>query len=265
MIAGIGLRTPHVAAVLDTRPAVGWFEAHCENYFGGSILADGLLAVRRDYPVALHGVAMGLLSPGELDPVHLYELERLVERVEPMLVSEHLCWSRQGNIHTHDLLPAPAIQAALDLAVTRIDQVQTRLKRRIAIENITRYVSFCASTMSEGVFLAEVARRSGCGILLDLENLALNERNLGERAHDVMAALPSDAVVEFHLAGHDPAAQGLQRDNHGAPVGETVWALLQTALDRFGPQPVLIERDNNLPPLASLVEECDRAGRMVRQ
>lgn len=258
-LAGLGLRAPHFGEVLSQSPNIGWFEVHSENYFDGGALIHKLERVRRDRPVSLHGVAMGLLSADPLDADHLDQLAALVQRIEPVLVSEHLCWTRLDGVHYADLLPAPATQEFLDLAVERVQQVQQRLKRNIAVENITRYVEFSASTIPEGEFLRELARRSGCGLLVDLENLHLNELNLGANAMAVLKALPVDAVVELHIAGHQIGCDELLIDNHGAAVSEPVWQLLQEARRLLGPVPTLLERDNHLPPLAELLAECERA------
>jgi uncharacterized protein (UPF0276 family) len=222
--------------------------------------------VRRDYPLALHGVAMGLLSPDALDDAHLTQLAALVDRMQPFIVSEHLCWTRLDGRHYADLLPAPASQAFLDLAVERVEQVQSRLKRQIAVENITRYVEFKASTIPEGEFLSALARRSGCALLVDLENLHLNEINLGQPALDVLRALPPQAIAELHIAGHEtPAvpAEGPVIDGHAASVPAAVWELLRAARERFGPLPTLLERDNKLPPLAELLAECAQARQIL--
>ncbi len=259
--AGLGLRAPYLQEILASRPSVGWFEVHSENYFGGGSLIRGLEAVRRDYPIALHGVALGLLSTDALDSRHLDNLARLISRIEPALVSEHLCWTRLDGVHYHDLLPAPATQESLDLAVERLCQIQTRLNRQIAVENITRYVEFSASTIEEGEYLRELVHRSGCALLVGLENLYLNEINLGVCALDVLRAVPAAAVVELHIAGHEHAKDGPQIDTHGAPIPEAVWALLLEARQIFGAVPTLVERDSNLPPLNDLLKECERANR----
>ena len=258
-LAGLGLRAPHFGEVLNQAPKIGWFEVHSENYFGGGALIHKLERVRRDHPVSLHGVAMGLLSPDPLDADHLDQLAALVDRIAPVLVSEHLCWTRLDGVHYADLLPAPATRAFLDLAVERVQQVQQRLKRNIAVENITRYVEFSASTIPEAEFLSELSRRTGCGLLIDLENLHLNELNLGSNAMAVLRALPADAVVELHIAGHQIGCDALLIDNHGAAVPEPVWQLLHEARKLLGPVPTLLERDNHLPPLADLLAECERA------
>ena len=263
LLAGLGLRAPHFSEVLQQRPAVDWFEVHSENYFGGGALVQTLEQVRRDYPVALHGVAMGLLSSDELDPRHLDELARLVERTDPVIVSEHLCWTRLGGVHFHDLLPAPATEELLAFAVGRVQQVQDRLQRPLVLENITRYVEFRASTIPEGEFLRELARRSGCRLLVDLQNLHLNEINLGASAMDVLRALPAAAVAELHIAGHEVDAEGLAIDTHGAAVPAPVWDLLALARELFGPVPTIVERDQHLPPLQDLLDECTRARQIL--
>jgi uncharacterized protein len=260
-LVGLGLRAPHFQALREgsAAPAVGWFEVHAENYFGGGAHVRMLERLRQDHPISLHGVAMGLLSPDPLEPRHLQAWAGLIERLEPALVSEHLCWTRLDGVHYHDLLPAPATPQVLALAVQRVGQLQEQLGRRFAIENITRYLDFTASSIPEGEFLAELAKRSGCALLVDLENLHLNELNLGVPALGVLQALPADAVAELHIAGHSAGEGGLVVDDHGGAVSEPVWALLQTARQRFGPVPTLLERDNKLPPLAELLAECARA------
>lgn len=263
---GLGLRAPHFEALREHGPgAATWFEVHAENYIGGGARVHTLERLRRDHPVSLHGVAMGLLSPDALDLRHLDCWAALIERFDPVLVSEHLCWTRLDGVHFHDLLPAPATRQMLDFAVARVGQVQDRLRRRFAIENITRYVEFSASTIPEGDFLAELARRSGCALLVDLENLHLNEVNLGVPALDVLHALPADAVAELHIAGHSAreGASGLLVDDHGGAVPEAVWALLRAARQLWGPVPTLLERDNHLPPLAELLAECNRAQALI--
>lgn len=258
---GLGLRAPHFQALLEQGPGhgVGWFEVHAENYLGGGAHVRLLERLRRDHAVSLHGVAMGLLSPDPLDERLLAGWARLIDRFDPVFVSEHLCWTRLDGVHFHDLLPAPATPQMLDLAVARVDQLQHRLRRRFAIENISRYVEFNASTIPEGEFLSELARRTGCALLVDLENLHLNEANLGVPALDVLRALPADAVAELHIAGHSAAAGELLVDNHGGAVPEAVWALLDVALQMWGPVPTLLERDNHIPPLSELLTECARA------
>jgi hypothetical protein len=206
---------------------------------------------------------MGLLSPAPPDERHLQELQALVERLEPVLVSEHLCWNRLNGVHHYDLLPVPAMEETVALAVERIDFLQTRLKRRVAVENLTSYVRFAASSLPEGEYLAEICRRSGCGLVLDLENLYLNQCNHGESAAAVMAALSPEMVMEFHVAGHLAPTAPTQLDTHDAAVPEPVWSLLEVAVRRFGAKPTLVERDANLPPLEELLSECARAAEVL--
>ncbi|AOY00501.1 DUF692 domain-containing protein [Jeongeupia sp. USM3] len=255
--AGLGLRSPHVADVLAQRPDVGWWEVHSENYFGGGRAVAQLEAVRADYPVSLHGVGLGLGSAAPLDPVHLAQLKALVGRIEPVLVSEHLCWNRVPGRFFNDLLPVPRIAGALELLAERIDAVQTALGRRILIENVSRYVAFDGESCGEAELLAALVVRTGCGVLLDVNNLYVNALNLGADPLAEIAALPSDCVGEIHVAGFE-VCDGVAIDTHGAAVCDAVWALLDAALARFGPQPVLLERDSRLPPLAELLAEYRR-------
>ncbi|WP_374354034.1 DUF692 family multinuclear iron-containing protein [Chitinimonas sp.] len=257
--AGIGLRPPHIGEVLRQLPDVAWFEVHAENYFGGGANVAALERVRARYPISLHGVGLGLGSPAPLDPVHLAAFRALVERIEPQAVSEHLCWNRLGDEFFNDLLPLPYSQDALDWMVERVDQVQEALGRVVLIENLSSYISFADDQIAEGEFLAELARRSGCGLLLDLNNLHVNEHNLGRDAQAAIDALPAAAIAEIHIAGFEARDDGLWIDTHGQPVVEAVWQLLDTTLARLGPLPVLLERDTNLPAFSELQAESARA------
>jgi uncharacterized protein (UPF0276 family) len=220
--------------------------------------------VRRDLPVALHGVGLSLGAAGGIDPGHLDRLAGLADTVEPLFVSEHLAWSGGGGRYLNDLLPLPYTEETLALVAGHVDQVQTRLKRPILVENPSCYLRFAASTIPEGEFLAALARRTGCGLLLDVNNLQVNAFNLGQAAEAVIAALPPAAVAEIHLAGHHVAGHGdvtLLIDDHGAPVSEAVWALYARAVARFPAAATLIEWDANLPPLDRLVAEAHEADR----
>jgi len=261
--AGIGLRAQHHADVLAERPAVGWFEAHSENYFadGGAHL-DFLERIRAQYPLSLHGVGLSLGSADPLDREHLRRLARLARRVEPALVSEHLSWSSVGGSFANDLLPLPYTEEALHHVTAKIAQVQDLLGRRILIENVSSYLAFSCSRIPEWDFLAAVASESGCGILLDINNLYVSARNHDFDAHHYLEAMPRAAVAELHLAGHTPVVHGgreLLIDTHSAPVCADVWRLYGAALARFGAVPTLIEWDADLPPLATLVAEADKA------
>ena len=261
--AGIGLRAQHHADVLEERPAVGWFEAHSENYFadGGAHL-DYLDRIRADYPLSLHGVGLSLGSADPLDREHVRRLARLSRRVEPTLVSEHLSWSSVGGTFANDLLPLPYTEEALRHVSAKIAQVQDLLGRRILIENVSSYLEFSCSRIPEWEFLAAVATTSGCGILLDLNNIYVSACNHGFDAQAYLEAMPRSGVEELHLAGHTPVIHGgreLLIDTHSAPVCADVWELYRTALTRFGAVPTLIEWDADLPPLAILVAEADKA------
>jgi len=257
--AGIGLRPPHLREVIDTRPAVAWFEVHAENYFGGGAAVAALEAVRVHYAISLHGVGLGLGSAEPLDTAHLAQFRQLVDRIEPAAVSEHLCWNRAGGECYNDLLPLPYSEAALDWMVRQVSAAQDALGRTLLVENLSSYVAFVDDIIPEGEFLAELARRTGCGLLVDINNFHVNEHNLGRDARQALSALPAEAVSELHIAGFEVRDDGLWIDSHGAAVCEEVWQLLDFALHRFGPRPVLLERDRNLPAMDELIGEAARA------
>lgn len=251
---GLGLRGPHAAAVLARQPAVGWWEVHSENYFGGGEPIAALEQVRARYPVSLHGVGLGLGSADAPRGEHLSQLKALVERIEPVFVSEHLCWNRAGGRYFNDLLPVPRVEGALDLVARHIDLVQNVLGRSILIENVSAYVAFEGDICTEAQMLAELVARTGCGVLLDLNNLHVNALNLGIDPFAELARLPKHCVGEMHVAGFE-WLDGTAIDTHGAAVSDAVWTLLDAALERFGPTAVLLERDTHLPPLDSLLQE----------
>lgn len=256
---GIGLRAPHYRDFLAARQPVGWLEVHSENYFGdGGYDLHVLQRLRADYPISLHGVGLGLGSAQGWDDEHLLRLVRLVERVQPHLVSEHLSWSAVQGRHFNDLLPLPYTREARRLMTARVLRVQEALGRRILIENVSAYVRFAEAGMSEGEFIAELVAGTGCGVLLDVNNLYVNQRNGAEDAAAVMAAIPRAAVAEIHLAGH-LVAEDCVIDHHGDRVAPAVWALYERALERFGACPTLIEWDTDLPPLGTLLGEAARA------
>jgi uncharacterized protein (UPF0276 family) len=267
--AGIGLRFPHHQAVADTRPEVAWLEVHTENYMGGGTTLRYLETIRRDYPLSLHGVGLSLGSAEEIDAAHLTRVRRVVERIEPGLVSEHLSWSVVGGAYLADLLPLPMTEEALDVVCRHIEQAQACLKRRLLIENPSTYLRFRHSTIPEWEFLARVAERTGCGILCDVNNIYVSACNHGWDAATYLAALPRVAVAEIHLAGHAikklDDGQTLRIDDHGSRVAPPVWALYAEALARFGPVPTLVEWDTNVPPLEVLLEEAARAAAMLRE
>ena len=257
--AGIGLRARHYPEFLGARPAAGWLEVHSENYFGpGGRERYVLERVRRDYPLSLHGVGLGLGSVEGYSARHVERLSALVRAVEPVFVSEHLSWSSTGGVHYNDLLPLPYTEEALALVASRVAALQERLGRRILVENVTAYVEPGRADMAEGEFLAALARRTGCGLLLDVNNLFVNQANLGRDAQAQMHAIDPESVEEMHLAGFSAEPLGLV-DTHGARVSDAVWALYDAALERFGPVPTLIEWDTDVPPLEVLLGEAHQA------
>jgi hypothetical protein len=265
---GIGLRAPHYRDILETRPALAFLEVHSENYFGdGGAPLHYLEQARAHYPVSLHGVGLSLGSSDPLNRVYLARLKQLIERFEPMLVSDHLSWSSIDGVYLNDLLPLPYTEAVLEHFCARVSETQDFLGRQLLVENPSSYLQFAASAIPEWEFLGEVARRTGCGILLDVNNIYVSCRNHGFDAERYLAALPAAAIGEIHVAGHTvkqlPEGEILI-DTHGAPVSEPVWALYRTALARFGARPTLVEWDNDIPPLATLVDEARSAESIVR-
>jgi uncharacterized protein len=255
-VAGIGLRSPHVAQVRRDRPPLGWLEVHSENYFvdGGLALA-ALEAIRTDYPISLHGVGLSLGSADALDTGHLAQLKRLAARVEPALISEHLCWGRIDGRHLNDLLPLPFTDEALAVCCDRIDAAQAALGRVLLVENVSAYLRFTSDAMAEWEFVAAVARRTGCKLLFDVNNVYVNAINHGFDPRVYLAAIPGDAVAEIHLAGFDASGPCLI-DTHGTRVAPPVWALYRETIDRFGAKPTLIEWDTDLPGLDVLQDEA---------
>jgi uncharacterized protein (UPF0276 family) len=267
--AGIGLRAEHYRDVLETRPPIGWFEVHSENYFGaGGAPLFYLEKVRAEYPLSLHGVGLSLGSSDALDRGHLKRIKALVERFAPGLVSEHLSWSSVDGRYLNDLAPLPFTEEALSHVVSRIDQVQSELGRAILVENVSSYLEFTDSIMPEWEFVAETARRAGCGLLLDVNNVYVAARNHGFDPYRYVNSLPADRVREIHLAGFTVKqfADGeILIDTHNRPVADDVWRLYRHALGRFGRLPSLIEWDADLPPLESLLAEAARAQAILEQ
>jgi uncharacterized protein (UPF0276 family) len=262
---GIGLRQPHYREVFERLPALAFLEVHSENFFlDGGASMHALERARTAYPISLHGVGLSLGSADRLAEEHLAKLKRLVDRVEPALVSEHLCWGSVGGVHFNDLLPLPHTGETLALLEGRIDRVQTTLKRRILVENLSAYVEFRDNDMSETAFLAELARRTGCGLLLDINNLYVNATNFGFDAVERLAELDGSTIGQIHLAGHTVVDDCLI-DTHGSLVSDPVWSLYAHACRRFGPKPTLIEWDTDLPALDVLLSEAARAGAIAGQ
>ena len=257
--AGVGLRSPHYREILETNPDIGWLEVHSENYFGrgGQPLAF-LERLRARYPVSLHGVGLSLGSADGLRHSHLTQLKALADRIEPALVSDHLCWGAIGDRHLNDLLPLPYTEEALDVVCANVGHAQDVLGRELVVENVSSYLQFSDSRIPEWEFVAEVARRSGCGLLLDVNNIYVSAVNHGFDALRYLDAIPAESVREIHLAGFDSNGQCLI-DTHGRPVAGPVWNLYGEALSRVGPMPTLIEWDTDLPPLSVLLGEARKA------
>jgi uncharacterized protein (UPF0276 family) len=263
-LVGVGLRAPHYRQFLEQRPRVDWLEVHTENVIDQSGFDWHVLQqLRRDYPFSLHGVGLGLGSARGFSDAHLERVRALVERVEPMLVSEHLCWGAVHDRQLNDLLPLALDQGALDLLSERVGRVQDCLGRTILLENVSTYVRFRADSMSEAEFMAALARRTGCRLLLDVNNLYVNQCNHGEDALGALAAIAPGSVGEIHLAGHLVTPLAVI-DHHGAAVAPQVWALYQAALARFGALPTLIEWDTDVPALEVLLDEASKARDMAK-
>jgi len=260
---GIGLRAPHYAAILESRPALGFLEVHSENFLceGGAPLA-WLERFAGAYALSLHGVGLSLGSAGPLDARHLARLASLVRRFEPALVSEHLCWGSAHGRHANDLLPLPYTDEALATVAAHVDEVQQRLGRRILVENVSSYLALEGGRMPEWEFLAEAARRSGCGVLLDVNNIWVSARNHGFDARGYVDAIDPASVGEIHLAGHERDG-ALLVDTHSRPVCDEVWELYSYAVARLGRRPTLIEWDADIPALEVLLEQARRAGELA--
>jgi len=266
--AGLGLKSLHYRDVLASRPDVGFFEVHAENYMvDGGPFHHYLGAIRERYPLSLHGVGLSIGAEGPLDDAHLDRVAALIARYAPQSYSEHLAWSSHGGAFLNDLLPLPYDDATLDRVCEHVDQVQERLRRRILIENPATYVEFAASTLTEPEFLGELIRRTGCGLLLDVSNVHVCSVNHRRDARRYIDALPLAAVGEIHLAGfaqdRDAAGDTLLIDNHGAAVAAEVWDLYAYALVRVGPVATLLERDHAIPSLPVLLDEAAQADAML--
>lgn len=261
--AGIGLRAEHYREVTDGLPPVGWLEVHSENYFGdGGTPLEYLERARAHYPISLHGVGLSLGSSDELNRQHLQRLKMLIDRIEPGLVSDHLSWSSVDGIYLNDLLPLPYTEEALHHFTQRVEQAQDFLGRELLVENPSSYLRYEHSTIPEWEFISEVAKVSGCGILLDVNNIYVSATNHGFDARQYLRAIAADKVREMHLAGftvnHHPEGDILV-DTHNAPVADEVWGLYRQAVARLGNIPTLIEWDADLPALEVLLDEARKA------
>jgi uncharacterized protein (UPF0276 family) len=264
-VAGIGLRTPHLEEIARVRPATGFFEIHAENYLAGSPALQSVERLRADYAFSVHAVGLSLGSADGLDEAHLTRVAGLIRRLEPALVSDHLSWSTFGGRYFNDLLPLPYTEEALAVAVRNVQRLQEALGRRVSVENPSCYLGFAQSTLNEPDFLAELSRRTGCGLLLDVNNIAVTAHNLRLDPRDWLR-LPAEAVTQYHLAGHavnDADGEPILIDDHGSPVGEGVWALFGEIVGHIGARPTLVEWDTDLPPLSVLLDEAARADRAL--
>ncbi len=267
--SGLGLKPEHFRTILETSPDLGFFEIHAENYMvDGGPFHHFLSKIRSRYPLSIHGVGLSIGGESPLDETHLRRLAVLLQRYEPQSFSEHLAWSSHGDVFLNDLLPVAYCHETLMRVCDHIDRVQEMLKRRMLLENPATYVEFATSTMAETDFISEVIRRTGCGLLLDVNNVYVSCINHGRDPRACIDALPLAATGEIHLAGFardtDSAGDELLIDSHGSPVADAVWALYRYALQRVGPVATLIERDNDIPAFAVMLAEANRAEGMLR-
>jgi uncharacterized protein (UPF0276 family) len=264
--AGLGLKSQHYAEALASDAAGLWFEVHPENYMAaGGPRLRWLEAIRAQHPLSLHGVGLSLAADADPDLAHLLALKVLADRFEPFVVSEHLAWSTHRGVHQPDLLPFPRTRAALNRIAANIALTQDVLGRTILVENPSLYLPLTGHDFDETDFLIELTRRTGCGLLVDVNNVFVSASNLGYAAETYLDALPAEAIGEIHLAGHgaDESGSSLLIDTHGAPVAEPVWALYRRLVDRVGPRPTLIERDDDIPAFDVLMAERNRAHGML--
>jgi uncharacterized protein (UPF0276 family) len=265
---GIGLKAEHYRVILEEKPDLGFFEIHAENYMGaGGLPHHYLAAIRERYPISLHGVGLSIGGARPLDREHLGKLRALSERYEPGLFSEHLAWSSHETGYLADLLPLPYTTETLARVCGHIDETQEAVGRQMLLENPATYVTFEESTYAEADFIAEIAQRTGCALLLDVNNVFVSATNHGYDPRAYLAAFPLDRVGEIHLAGHAPQSdedgRPLLIDDHGSPIIEDVWALYADVIAKTGPLPTLIERDNDVPPLAAIVAEARHADQIM--
>ena len=262
---GLGLRPEHYDEILSGDPNVDWFEVISENYMipGGKPLRI-LDEIRERYPIVMHGVSLSIASTAPLDEDYLTELKTLADRVDPKWISDHLCWTGVHGVNLHDLLPIPYTQEALNHVVDRVSRAQDFLGRRLTLENVSSYVTFAESEMSEWEFFSEVARRADCWLLFDVNNVYVSAHNHGFSTRDFLHDVPRDRIVQFHLAGHSHEGDHIV-DTHDHPVCDEVWDFYRQTVSHFGPVSTMIERDDNIPPLAEVVAELDVARRIAKE
>lgn len=268
--AGVGLKSEHFRQIIETWPDLGFFEIHAENYMvdGGSF-HHYLTRIREHYPLSIHGVGLSIGGETPLDLAHLNQLALLIDRYAPESFSEHLAWASHGKVFLNDLLPVPYTVKTLQRVCDHIDQTQAHLKRRMLLENPATYVEFAMSSMAESDFINEALRRTGCGLLLDVNNIYVSCTNHHRDPHDYIRALPSHAVGEIHLAGfareEDANGDPLLIDSHSSPVAQAVWELYAFALEHVGPIATLIERDNDIPSFETLFMESQQAEQLLHE
>jgi len=268
-VAGIGLRLPHMREMVATRPQTGWLEIHPENFLANPHAAELLLVLSQHYSISVHTVGISIGSTTGMDRLHLKRIRTLVDTINPIFVSGHLAWSTYGSDYLNDLLPLPYDAEALRLVAAHVRELQDFLGRPYLVENPSSYVGFRTSTMRETEFLSELVSRTGCKLLCDVSNAYVSAHNMGYDAHQYIDGLPADAIAEFHLGGYTPEEDEanpsgeLLVDTHAAAIAEPAWDLYAYAIRRFGPKPTLIEWDNNVPPLAKLLDEAARAGKIA--
>lgn len=265
---GVGYKHEHFDDIRRTRPRIDFFEIHAENFMGNGGEPHARLEwLRRDYQISIHGVGLSIAGDEPVDALHLAKVKRLVDRYDPMNFSEHLAWSRLNDCFYNDLLPIPYTQGTLSSVAANVERVQDALGRRILIENPATYLQFPESTLDETAFLAELAKRTGCGLLLDIANVFVCAANHGFQAEAYLDQFPLSAVEEIHLAGfhvdEGPEEQPLVIDSHSAPVSDEVWGVHEKLIARIGPNPSVIEWDNRVPPWSTLVAEARRAEALV--
>jgi len=261
-VAGIGLRSPHLAEIARDRPATGFLEVHAENYLAASPARQAVERLRQDYELSIHAVGLSLGSADGLDEVHLDRVSALIARLQPALVSDHLAWSVSDGRYFNDLLPLPYTEEALQLVARNVDRLQEKIGRQVLVENPSCYLAFNHSTLTEPEFLSELARRTGCGLLLDANNIVVTAHNLRLDPTSWLNGLPAVAIGEYHLAGHamnEADGETILIDDHGSRVSDNVWSLFQEIVRRHGPRPTLIEWDTDLPAIGVLLDEARRA------
>lgn len=268
--AGAGLKPAHVDAILNDDYCIGFLEVHAENYMGdGGAPHQALTAIRQSFPISVHGVGLSIGSENGLDATHIDRLKSVVDRYEPGLVSEHLAWSTHDNSYYNDLLPVPYDQPTLDRVCAHIDVLQSTLKRKILLENPSTYLQFEQSTMSETDFVREIAQRTGCGLLLDINNVFISATNQNYKPLSYLSEFPLDRVEEIHLAGHatdtDDEGETLLIDAHDRPVDDAVWKLYDIVIGQIGPMPTLVEWDNDVPDWPVLRREAKLADAILQR